>query len=961
MVEPLLALTDAAERQQWIQTQLPQKDHDFLQALSAEAERRERENPQSALPVAEVLAELAQAWGDRECTALAALHEASTCRLLGEPQRARHLYSQAFAQYQALGLTDQALRAITGQLEVMLALGEVQQARQVADEAIAQLHPTAEGLRLARLLVNRGNICARLGEYRAARQDYSAARTRFAAAAAHADQALVMANEANLLTSLHDFRQAEELYRQARAYFVEANWRNAVGQVDHNLAYLAFAQGDYQQALSTYNTARTLFVEQQSTLDVHYVDLYRSEVYLALNLWQEALDLVRGARPGFEQAGMIWEVGQLWLNEAVALTHSVLPDAAKVAIDAARQCFTQENNTLWLAIVDLYHATFELRWQAYSSGQLAAQNANARFRELGVPNRLAESELLLGEFALAQNAPTVAEQHFRQVLAEPATADLPAVRYRAHFGLGRLYRQRGQLGEAQLALQAAIQDIERLQAAIGAEDYKIAFRSDKLQVYEALILLCMDRPGVAAQQLAFETVERAKARAFLDALMRMPATRTVGAVQAELQTEMDALRRELNWLYNRLNAPDQSHERRTSQQLAELSQAITERERALQALLTRWRAPELAAVLENPVMTVELSQFQAALPPETLLLEYYMAPKQIYVFGLTAERLWVATLAVTHEQIYELVGQLRFQMSKFSFGPVYRTRHAQAMLQSTLDCLQRLHGLLLAPLADRLTSELVIVVPHQLLHYVPFHALYDGARYVIEEQAIAYAPSATLLHRLFTANQSPNSTEPPLIFGIADATIPYAQVEAETLGTLFPTAQLYVGEAATVGQLLTPALNPLFLHLSTHATFRTDNPYFSALKLADGWVTVMDIATLPSCPALVTLSACETGRSRVYAGDELIGLCRSFFTVGARALVVSQWTVEDLSTTQLMAHFYHALANGVAFHQALRTAQLRTLAEYKHPYFWAAFQLTGDPTLRLPLLTNADAEFNHLS
>jgi len=116
-----------------------------------------------------------------------------------------------------------------------------------------------------------------------------------------------------------------------------------------------------------------------------------------------------------------------------------------------------------------------------------------------------------------------------------------------------------------------------------------------------------------------------------------------------------------------------------------------------------------------------------------------------------------------------------------------------------------------------------------------------------------------------------------------------------------------------------------------------------SLKLADGQLSAVDIIGLDLPGALVTLSACETGRSVVAAGDEPLGLSRAFLYAGAGTLVQSLWRVEDDSTARLMARFYAALREGQTKGAALRAAQLSLLGGHGgHPYLWAPFQLIGD-------------------
>ncbi|HEX5416656.1 MAG TPA: CHAT domain-containing protein, partial [Chloroflexota bacterium] len=139
------------------------------------------------------------------------------------------------------------------------------------------------------------------------------------------------------------------------------------------------------------------------------------------------------------------------------------------------------------------------------------------------------------------------------------------------------------------------------------------------------------------------------------------------------------------------------------------------------------------------------------------------------------------------------------------------------------------------------------------------------------------------------------------------------------------------------------------LHLAAHGESRPDNPAFAYLKLADGQLSAADAFSLELDGALVTLSGCETGRSVVAGGDELIGLSRGFLHAGAATLVQSLWRVDDGSTARLMERFYQNLRIGRTKGAALREAQLASLAEESaQPYFWAPFQLVGaaDQSLR---------------
>lgn len=131
------------------------------------------------------------------------------------------------------------------------------------------------------------------------------------------------------------------------------------------------------------------------------------------------------------------------------------------------------------------------------------------------------------------------------------------------------------------------------------------------------------------------------------------------------------------------------------------------------------------------------------------------------------------------------------------------------------------------------------------------------------------------------------------------------------------------------------------LHLACHGQFRPENPLFSSLHLADGWITVRDITMQKIKAGLVTLSACETGLNKIFAGDEILGLARGFLAAGANALILSLWTVNDAATTDLMQLIYKNIQRGNSISASLAAAQRDFIKREAHPYYWSPFILIG--------------------
>jgi CHAT domain-containing protein len=93
---------------------------------------------------------------------------------------------------------------------------------------------------------------------------------------------------------------------------------------------------------------------------------------------------------------------------------------------------------------------------------------------------------------------------------------------------------------------------------------------------------------------------------------------------------------------------------------------------------------------------------------------------------------------------------------------------------------------------------------------------------------------------------------------------------------------------------------------------------------------------------LVVTSACQTAIGQIGRGDEIVGLTRAFIYAGANSVLGSLWNISDEATAVLMKEFYANIKNLYSA-DALRQAQLKMInsKDFKKPYYWAAFNITG--------------------
>ncbi|MGH2543253.1 MAG: CHAT domain-containing protein, partial [Ardenticatenaceae bacterium] len=536
-----------------------------------------------------------------------------------------------------------------------------------------------------------------------------------------------------------------------------------------------------------------------------------------------------------------------------------------------------------------------------------------------------------------------AEAHLLAAQRLANTVMLPHARYRLHQRLGHVRRLQGRDEEARELLQAATDEIERLRGTLAHEALRTSFLADKAGAYEELIQLHLAAGDEDGIQQAFTVAERAKSRALVDLLAGVGDVGS-GVADAEMTARLRTIRTDLNAIYNQLLGHLSEYDRQ------EHSPELQTRASELEQEWSRLRLQIAATSVAEPDLwspSPSLEAIQAHLPPFPLLA-YHVVGDEIVAFVRVAERLLVARQISTPATIRQLLQRLEVQWARFRAGRTFVERHAETLERSVQRVLAALYTELFAPLESLLDEVLpartpsprrLAIVPHGLLHHVPFHALHDGRHYLLERYEVSYAPSATVLS--LCQRRSRRRVGPALLFGVTDPAIPAVEREVYAVGRHVHDAEVWLNEEATSARLQSAAPGCSVLHMACHGLFRADNPMFSALKLHDGWLTAADALQLDLAGALVTLSACESGRGKVLGGDEILGLTRSFLGAGATTIVVSLWLAQDETTANLMAEWYRRLQQTSDRASALRAAQLAIKEHYPHPYYWAPFVLVG--------------------
>jgi CHAT domain-containing protein len=398
------------------------------------------------------------------------------------------------------------------------------------------------------------------------------------------------------------------------------------------------------------------------------------------------------------------------------------------------------------------------------------------------------------------------------------------------------------------------------------------------------------------------------------------------------------LREELNWFYNQVNLPDSDIYSRGPEMMMDFYNEVRQREAAVSEITLQLRQRNLDALFQAGPF--ELTRLMKELGAETALVEYFSLDGKLLAFVATEEGIEIVHLSASEQDVEIALRQFHFQLGALRHGAKALQDHLPALVARARHHLGWLYDLLMRPIEGRLGARRLVVVPNRVLHYIPFHALHDGSSYMIERREVCCVPSAAILLHCLVAPRRPLARA--TLLGISDERNPRAREEVLALAPVFPEGTTLLDDRASRAALSEHSAAAHVLHLACHGNFRLDNPLFSSLQLADGWLTVRDVYRLNlSCCELVTLSACETGVNALAPGDEWIGLARGFFSAGAPSLLVSQWIVDDEATASLMIDFYSHLRAGHGPAAALRYAQCQLLKDKPHPYFWAPFVILG--------------------
>lgn len=554
----------------------------------------------------------------------------------------------------------------------------------------------------------------------------------------------------------------------------------------------------------------------------------------------------------------------------------------------------------------------------------------------------------------------------------------------------RAYEKQNKNKKALEYYKESIKTTEDIRSTIDLEELKAKFlETDKrIDAYHYLINLLVNSPEFYPEEEnkleAFNYLEKAKARAFLDSLELSKVDLSEG-VDPELLNREKEIMKDISQVHTKLLEAEPSPEAKKG-----LKEDLEKFENELETLKREMRRKSPAyADIQYPEI-IKLKEVQKKLlDGKTAFFAYCIGKEHSFAFAITKKNLEIFPLPKRDDLREKITEYLKAVNDKdnHNFQPGYN-----------------LFTMLVLPGLNKNIKN-IIFIPDDILHFFPFETLIthsDSKEWLIKNYKISYAPSISSLSEIIK-NKKSNREKPRkdiLAFGdpyfgkleteengndvfqdffssdvyssgaLDFYRLKYSRTEIDKIATLFKKskAKVFLRKNAREEQLKKSGLNLenyKIIHFATHSIIDNKIPARSSIVLAldedpteDGFLQMREIYNLKLNSDLVTLSSCQTGLGELIRGEGIEGINRAFFYAGASSVLMSLWAVNDQASYQLMERFYYHLCSSESIKNALRKAKLEMInsSVLSHPYYWAGFIASGKtdkvvfPSLRNKLL-----------
>jgi CHAT domain-containing protein/Tfp pilus assembly protein PilF len=731
----------------------------------------------------------------------------------------------------------------------------------------------------------------------------------------------------NFELSLKSAQQLHNQYDEADCLMALGNTYGEIGQYDKALDFLNPALEIHRSQKNREGIAKDLLNIGVMLRRRGYISGNKEDLRKALNYYQRALQLIRELRAKSDEVLILNNIGSVYFD---------LSD---------------------------YPRAMQLFREALASASRAGSKETTGL----ILNNIGIVQAAMGNYEEST-------EYYQQAIDLALEIHGGQILWEAYLEMANAYKKQGKFNLALENYKHSIAVIEDIRSKLSLEELKASFlgTSKRLEPYQQLIDLCVRMDHAQPDQgfilQAFNYLEMAKARAFLDSLEVADIDFSQN-VDFKLRNREKEISGDLSRLYSALAVQELPETRRR-----EIIDKIRGLETDYESLKRdiRLKSPVYADLRYPEIISLADTQ-RTLLDSKTAIWAYSVGKDRSYVFVITRKSVQVGVLPPRGELQDKITEYLRAISDKEN-----KDFHSGREL-----------GRLLMPVSLEPGITSIIIVPDDWLNFMPFEALPGGPggpAWLVQKYRISYIPSISSYRELRLREKTrPGRVNMDLLAvgnplpgpqgahklsleslsgGGGDSepeqtdSLKFSGREIRAISSLFKAAKVRTetGAKATEQELKSLPLNDFrILHFATHATIDDKNPARSYLLLSpspaqeDGFLQTREIFNLKINADLVTLSACQTGLGQLVRGEGLEGLSRAFFYAGASAVLMSLWSIDDQASSQLMERFYTHLRAADSLTQALQETKIEMIRSgaLSHPFYWAGFILSGKADARV--------------
>jgi CHAT domain-containing protein len=871
---------------------------------------------------------------------------------LGDYQEARRTGEAALALKQRHSLTDQYFRSYNALGLQAWNENRLSDAERLYEQAITAARETGNRRGEATARGNLSLAQTELGQFREARSGFESMRVTMAELGEARLEGNALTNLGMLDIRLGDPNRAIPFLEQALARYQSVDYGTGIQSALGQLGTAYAALGDPGQAFTVLDSALTLATRQGLRQEQASILEAMAELYRAAGDFRRALEMYDSAQTINAELGLDLETGVDLRGEAdIHVRLGDLDRARGSALDA-------------LEIHRAVGAPMEVLGDLLIMAEILDRLDDAE----GVDQQLTDASSMASELStrvarveVGLTDARIADRHRRSgdvlTAIERIKPDLTrggyATEWEARLLESRALERLGRTAEAAVAGQRALATVEGVRENFGSGMLRTAFVADKREVYGHLISVLL-RLGQVDEALG--VADAARGRVLLERLVAAGQASSPHSAHTEAFSDGELLLSKIDRLVESIDLLEETHPSELtpdqSNELTLLYDRLKQARREYEGLLVHTAETDRDRAAFLGAARPDVAAIRAALGPGQLVVEYFVPVEgQVVVFLVSRDQVHALESQVSVENVASRVRLARELMVRNDQPGERLDRVLEALHEALIEPLLRA-GLLSG--ADEL-----MIVPHQVLVYLPFAALKDRTtgRYLVQDFTLRVLPSAAVLPVLADRQGSAGrSGAAASAFAPFPDRLPASRKELEAVSAEGANVRRYVGSRATERTVRLALGESNLVHLATHGILNVQNPMFSRLELArnngddpadDGRLEVHELLSLPIGAELVFLSGCETGVGAAHStgfvqGADYATLSQAFLYAGAGSVIATLWPVEDAGAATFAGLFYGQLEGTPPAHALARAQRaMLTHERYGGPYYWATYQLAG--------------------